>query len=136
MTLLAPPNGWIKAIREALGMTARQLAARMGVLPSRIPVIEKAEVTGSTTVRTLRQAAVAMNCTFVYAFVPIEPLDEILRKRATQKAQRDLDRINHTMRLENQELRRSDLEAERKRTIDLLLSGSLRGLWDEGHEHA
>ncbi len=31
--LIAPPNGWIKAIREALGMTTRQLAARMRRAP-------------------------------------------------------------------------------------------------------
>src|ERR1700691_2374071 len=86
MKLIAPPKGWIRAIRESLGMTARQLAARMGVGVSRIPVIEEAEVTGSTTLKTMRQAATAMNCAFVYAFVPIEPLDDILRDRATQKA--------------------------------------------------
>ena len=135
MTLVAPPRGWIKAIRESLGMTARQLAARMGAAPSRIPVIEKAEVTGSTTLRTLRQAAAAMNCTFVYAFVPIEPLDDILRERAMQKARYDISRLDHTMRLENQALLTSDLDAERKRTSDLILSGSLRGLWDEEPDH-
>lgn len=131
MTLVAPPKGWIKAIRESLGMTARQLAARMGVAPSRIPAIEKAEVTGATTLRTLRQAAGAMNCAFVYAFVPIEPLDDMLRERAMQKARTDVSRVDHTMRLENQALLKSDLDAEQQRTIGLILSGSLRGLWDE-----
>ncbi len=135
MTLVAPPRGWIKAIRESLGMTARQLAARMGVAPSRIPVIEKAEVTGSTTLRTLRQAAAAMNCAFVYAFVPIEPLDEVLRERAMHKVRKDVSRLDHTMRLENQALLSSDLDAEQERTIDLILSGSLRGLWDEELDH-
>lgn len=135
MTLDAPPKGWIKAIRESLGMTLRQLAARMGVAPSRIPVIEKAEVTGSTTLRTLRQAAAAMNCAFVYAFVPIEPLDDILRDRVMQKARKDVSRLDHTMRLENQALLKSDLDAEQQRMIELILSGSLRGLWDEEKDH-
>ena len=130
MTLVVPPKGWIKAIRESLGMTARQLAARIGVAPSRIPAIEKAEVTGSTTVRTLRQVAAAMDCAFVYAFVPVEPLDDMLRKRAMQKAREDVLRIDHTMRLEDQALLKSDLGAEERRTVDLILSGSLRGLWD------
>jgi len=128
--IIAPPKGWVKAIRESLGMTARQLAARMGAAPSRIPAIEKAEVTGATTIKTLRQAAEAMNCTFVYAFVPTKPLDDILRDRAKQKAQADVVRLDHTMRLENQALLKSDLEAEQQRMIDLILSGSLRGLWD------
>src|SRR5271165_4089448 len=92
--LEAPPKGWMKAIRESLGMTARQLAARMGVAPSRIPAIEKAEVTGATTLRTLRQAAAAMDCAFVYAFVPIEPLDDILRERAVQKAREDISLLD------------------------------------------
>jgi predicted DNA-binding mobile mystery protein A len=131
LELAAPPKGWIKAIRESLGMTARQLAARMGVGPSRIPVIEKAEVSGSTTVRTLRPAAAAMDCAFVYAFVPIEPLDDILRRRATQNARSDVSRLDHTMRLENQALLKSDLDAELQRAIDRILSSSLRGLWEE-----
>jgi len=136
MTLVAPPKGWIKAIRESLGMSARQLAARMGVAPSRIPAIEKAEVTGATTLRTLRQAAAAMDSAFVYVFVPIEPLDDMLRERAMQKAQKDVSRLDHTMRLENQALLKSDLEDEQQRTLDLILAGSLRGLWDEERGHA
>ncbi len=126
-----PPRGWMKAIREALGMTARQLAARMGVSPSRIPVIEKAEVTGATTIKTLREAAEAMNCTFVYAFVPTKPLDDILRDRVVQKTRKTIARLDHTMRLENQALLKSDLDDEQRRMIELVLSGSLRGLWED-----
>ncbi len=118
-------------------MTARQLAARMGVGPSRIPVIEEAELTGSTTLKTMRQAAAAMNCAFVYVFVPVEPLDDMLRDRATEKARKEVVRLDHTMRLENQALLKADLDAERQRSIDLILSGSLRGLWDdEEDQHA
>lgn len=127
----APPKGWVKAIREALGMTARQLAARMGAAPSRIPVIEKAEITGATTIKTLREAAEAMNCTFVYAFVPTKPLDDILRERAMKKTRANIVRLDHTMRLENQALHQSDLDDEQRRMIDLILSGSLRGLWED-----
>ena len=116
-------------------MTVRQLAARMGVAPSRIPAIEKAENTGATTLRTLRQAAAAMDCAFVYAFVPIKPLENMLRERAMQKARKDVARLDHTMRLENQALLKPDLDAEQQHTIDLILSGSLRGLWDEERDH-
>ena len=131
ITTAAPPKGWIKAIRESLGMTARQLAARMGAAPSRIPAIEKAEVSGATTLRTMRRAAEAMNCSFVYAFVPIEPLDDILRRRAMLKARGDVARVDHSMRIENQALLKSDLNADVKRSAALNLAGSLRGLWDE-----
>lgn len=131
LNVVAPPRGWMRAIREALSMSTRQLAARMKAAPSRVPAIEKAEVSGATTIRTLREAAAAMNCTFVYAFVPTKPLDEILRDRAAQKAGRDIARLDHTMRLENQALLKSDLDDEQRRMIDLILSGSPRSLWDD-----
>jgi hypothetical protein len=35
------------------------------------------------------------------------------------------------MRIENQALLKSDLNADVKRSADLNLAGSLRGLWDE-----
>ncbi len=134
ITLTVPPRGWIRAIRESIGMTARQLALRMSVAPSRIPTIEKAELTGATTLRTMRQVAAALDCAFVYALVPIEPLDEMLRDRAMKTAREDIARLNQTMRLENQALLTSDLDAERQRAIELILAGSLRGLWDEDHD--
>ncbi|RCS21670.1 mobile mystery protein A [Phyllobacterium salinisoli] len=131
LKLIMPPRGWMKAIREALGMSTRQLATRMGAAASRIPAIEKAEVSGATTIKTLREAAAAMNCTFVYAFVPVKPLDDILRERAAEKAGQDVTRLDHTMRLENQALLKSDLEDERRRLIDAMLAGSPRRLWED-----
>src|SRR6187402_1933212 len=53
----APPRGWLRAIREAIGMTAEQLASRREVATSRIYALEKAEVTGATTLNSLREAA-------------------------------------------------------------------------------
>jgi predicted DNA-binding mobile mystery protein A len=132
---VVPPRGWIRAIRDSLGMTTRQLAARMSVGPSRIPVIEKAEITGATTIKTLRDAAEALNCTFVYAFVPVKPLDEILEDRAKLKVRQDLARLDQTMRLENQAILKSDLEDEQRRMVEQVLSGSLRGLWDDDLQH-
>ena len=129
--LIAPPSGWIKAIREALGMTTRQLAARMGAARSRVTAIEKAEVNGSTTIKTLREAAEAMNCTFVYAIVPTSTLDDILRDQAAKKADVELARHHHTMRLENQAMDKRDLAAERERLVSDMLAGSLRRVWDD-----
>ena len=131
LNVVTPPRGWMKAIREALGMSTRQLAARMGASPSRIPAIEKAEASGATTIKTLREAAAAMNCAFVYAFVPLKPLDEIRRDRAAQKAAADVARLDHTMRLENQALLKPDLDDEKRRMIDRILAESGRTLWED-----
>jgi predicted DNA-binding mobile mystery protein A len=127
----APARGWLRAIRDALGMTTRQMAARMGTAPSRVPAIEKAEVHGGLTLKTLREAAEALDCTLVYAIVPKAPLDRVLRARAEARADRELARLDHTMRLENQALTSSDLAEERERMIAELLAGPPARLWDE-----
>ena len=130
-SLARPPRGWIKAIREALGMTTRQLAMRLGVAPSRIPAIEKGEVHGSLTLQSLREAAEALDCRLVYALVPRKPLEELLRERARAYASERLQSIHHTMHLENQAMEGEDFEAERERLIDDLIKNDLRHLWSQ-----
>lgn len=129
--LMPPPRGWIRAIREALGMSTKQLASRLKVVPSRVTALEQAEVTDSTTLKSLRQAAEAMDCTLIYAIVPTHPLEEMLRARARILANEELARTNHTMRLENQALDPDDLTAAQERIIDELITGSLRRLWEQ-----
>ena len=38
-----PPRGWLRAIRDALGLTTKQLAARIGVSQPRVVALEKGE---------------------------------------------------------------------------------------------
>ncbi len=128
--ILAPSRGWTKAIREALGMTSRQLAQRMGVAPSRVTAIEKAETTGAITVRTLRDAAEALDCELVYAFVPRKPLDDILFDQAERKVRNELAHLNHTMRLENQAVGPQELKEQKRRIIADYLSRYQRRLWE------
>lgn len=126
-----PPHGWLRAIRESLGMASSQFADRLGVVPSRITALEKAEVQGTVTLKTLREAAEALECELVYALVPRQSLDETLRARAVSRAEKDLARVHHTMRLENQGLTPEDLAEQRERKIAELMNGSPRRLWDD-----
>ena len=44
VALLTPPTkGWVKAIREALGLTLAQLALKLGVSATRVTTIEQGE---------------------------------------------------------------------------------------------
>jgi predicted DNA-binding mobile mystery protein A len=126
-----PPHGWVKAIREALGMSAQKLADRLDVSRPRGAMIEKAERTGATSLKTLRETAEAMDCVLVYAIVPRTSLDQIIRDQAAKKADAELERLHHTMRLENQAMATRDLSDERERLIQEILAGSPRRLWDE-----
>jgi len=129
--IVMPSRGWAKAIRESLGMTTRQLAARMGVAPSRVTTIEKAEPAGAVTLKTLRETAEALGCQLVYAFVPTKPLDDILHDQAARKVRNELSQLNHTMRLENQALTPADLKDEEQRLLSEWLTHLNRRLWDK-----
>jgi predicted DNA-binding mobile mystery protein A len=128
--LTVPPRGWLKAVRESLCMTTRQVAQRMGVAPSRILAIEKAEINATTSLKTLQNAAQAMDCSLVYAIVPNHKLDDILLKQAQKIAQQEIQHIHHTMALENQSLSKLDLEHARQRLLEELLQQPRR-LWDK-----
>lgn len=102
---LARPNqGWIRAIRQALGMTTRQLAHRMGIAQGTLTGLEVSEISGSIRLDTLQKAAEAMNCSLVYAFVPKAPLEEIVQEQARKVAAKQLSPVEHSMLLENQAL--------------------------------
>lgn len=112
-------------------MTTRQLAERMGVAPSRVTTIEKAEALGAITLKTLRETAEALDCQFVYAFVPTKALDDILHDQAERKVRNELAHLNHTMRLENQAVNAEDLEGQKRRIVADYLSHFSRKLWDK-----
>jgi len=126
-----PPRGWVRAIRDALNMTSRQLAARVGVSQSSVAALEKSEVGGTVSLATLKQAAEALDCHVVYALVPNTSLEETMRRRAHLIADKQLARGNHTMRLENLAVVADDLASERERLIDDLVRTNSRRLWDE-----
>lgn len=126
--LTRPQKGWIRAIREALGMSTAQLAARVGVKQPVLYNIEASEIAGTVKLETLERVAAALNCRLVYALIPNEPLEEMVRKRALEVAVRHLSAVQHTMRLENQEV---DDDTARRRQLDTVLSQiDMRRLWD------
>jgi predicted DNA-binding mobile mystery protein A len=126
-----PPKGWIRAIRDALGLTARQLAARMGRAHSTLVRLERSEVDDAITLGSLREVGAAMGCTLVYALIPNRPLADIVRARAEMVAEAQLSRMHHTMRLEDQALREDDLADERERLIAAILARGGGRLWKE-----
>ncbi len=126
-----PPKGWIRAIRDALGLTVRQLAKRMRKTHSVIVRLESGEVADTITLGSLRAAAEAMDCTLIYAIVPNRSLSDTVRARAATIADAQLARIHHTMRLEDQALEPDDLAQQRERLIATVLARGGSRLWDE-----
>lgn len=127
--LVVPAKGWIKAIRESLGMSTYQLAKRMGVSQSTMNQMEHAEARGAIQLSSLKRAAEAMNCTLVYALVPNGSLEDFLQKQARLVAAEQLKPIEQTMRLEDQSLTAEESKAQLDDYIRTQLNP--RTVWDK-----
>lgn len=124
-----PRNGWLRAIRQALGMTTRQLAKSVGVTQAAVVDAERSEAKGDITLATLRRYATAMDCELVYALVPNRPLQESLEARAEQVARDQVLRVRHSMALEDQQTSNQHLEGEVAELRRKLLAGKRSRLW-------
>lgn len=126
-----PAKGWLRAVREALGMTGKQFARRLGVSAPRVTVLEKDELSGGVTLNTMRQAAEALDCIFVYAVVPRESLTDIVRKRARSLAGKRLARVSHSMLLEAQQLTGEEQRKMLASEIEELTMNMPKELWED-----
>jgi predicted DNA-binding mobile mystery protein A len=123
----APVRGWIKAIRESLGMTTEQLAKRLGVKQPSVFAIEQSEAKGTIELATLRRVAEALDCRLIYALVPNNPLETMVRDRARIFAGRRRAPIEHSMLLEDQAVTRKDVD---DRVDEIVRETNPRLFWD------
>ena len=116
----APARGWIRTLREALGMTTAQLGRRLGVSQQSIVGFEKREPGGEITLKQLRRIGDALECDVLYAMVPRNSLRKRVDNRAEELAKQDVASVSHSMMLEAQKTdsaRAADLVEQRKREI-------------------
>lgn len=126
-----PPKGWIRAIRNALGMTARQLAGRLGVAQQAVARIERDELAGSVTIKTMQRIAKELDCVFVCGFVPCSSLEATIRKQAQQLAAKRLGRASQHMGLEGQALSKEENQKVASEMVEELVGAVPSALWDE-----
>lgn len=129
--LAMPPNGWVKSIRAALGMSMQQLGNKLHVSKQAVMDIEKREVDGSITIKSLHQIARAMDMQLVYGFVPNDgSLDALIEKRATALATQIVMRTANNMRLEDQANSEERLKSAIKERAKAIKSEMPKILWD------
>lgn len=123
--IVPQPSGWIKTVREAIGMTVSQLAARLGVTQPRITKMESNE--DNLKLSTMKKAAEGMNCEFVYYFKPRTTFQNLVDEQAKKKAAEVLKTVNVNMALENQEI--AEDEAVKDFASDLI-NTKIKQIWD------
>ena len=129
---LPPRKGWIRSIRDALGMSGRQLARRVKLSQQRIAVIEKQELDGSLTLKTLRKMAEGLDCALVFSLVPRKSLEQTLREQVERVVQDRLAKAGHLMDLEGQGLAEVDRRHVREEMVAEILARPPSTLWSEG----
>lgn len=98
-----PSNGWLASVREALGLSLRQVGEKMHASGQAIQQFERAEAEDRITVRALRRVAGTLGCELVYVLVPrTGSFVELAERPKREQATRDVRRVVHTMALEDQ----------------------------------
>ena len=126
-----PPTGWIKAIRNAIGMSMQQLGNTLSVSKQGILDIEKREKEGSITIRSLKEIARVLDMQLVYGFVPNDgSLDALIEKRAKELATKIVLRTSNTMKLEDQGNTNKRIEKAIKERAEEIKNDMPKILWD------
>ena len=126
---LVPKQGWVRTVREALGMTVDALATRLSITPTAVRKMEKSEMNETISLKTLQRAAEALDCEIKYALVPKNTLSEIKTQQATIKAKEKLQSISHSMKLEDQEVDAESQKLLLEELVKELLEGNGKKLW-------
>ena len=124
-----PKGGWLRAVRQALGMTTRQLASAVGVTQTAVVDAERNEASGDITFATLQRYAAALGCEVRYVLVPKHPLEQMLEERADRVAREQVSRVRHSMSLEDQQTGKDHMEREIAEIRKRLLDGKRSRLW-------
>lgn len=124
-----PQIGWVRAIRESLGMSTVALARRLGITHAGVRKLESSESSEAITLASLRKLAEALDCELRYELIPRTSLKEQLQARAEKVAQERLRPIAHSMALEDQAVQGSVNKLQMDQEVKNLLEGSRRDLW-------
>ncbi|HQT82267.1 MAG TPA: mobile mystery protein A [Ferrovaceae bacterium] len=124
-----PKSGWVRAIRESLGMSAAAFARRLGMTPAGVRKLESAEASDAITLASLRKLAQALDCELQYALVPRTSLVQQVKNQAETVARERLRPIAHSMALEDQAVQEPQNKLQLELAIKDLIEGSRRELW-------
>jgi len=129
--LQTPLEGWLRTVRNALGMSGAQLARKMGVTRARVAQAERAERSGGITLKSMQATAEAMGCRFVYAIVPPERIEDIIMAQARKKAMAVVGTASKHMALENQTLPNDKIAQEVERLTQEIAREMPPDFWND-----
>ncbi|MEY2658748.1 MAG: hypothetical protein RLZZ395_2490 [Pseudomonadota bacterium] len=124
-----PRSGWVRAIRESLGMSAAAFARRLGMSHAGVRKLEASEASDAISLATLRKLAEALDCELQYALVPRQSLRQQVHNRAVLVVQERMAPIEHSMALEDQAVDEPLSRLQQDMAVQTLIDGPRRKLW-------
>ncbi|HEY9169879.1 MAG TPA: mobile mystery protein A [Lutibacter sp.] len=107
-----PERGWVYTIRTALNMTLQQLGHRLKISTQGVKDVEKRELTGSISIKSMKEVAKALDLQFVYGFVSNHSsLEKFIELKAHELAEKILLKGLNTVS-ENKELSEVEIQQE------------------------
>jgi predicted DNA-binding mobile mystery protein A len=129
--VIVPPIGWIKAIRNGIGMSMEQLGKKLSITKQGVMDIEKREKEGAITIKSMQEIAKAMDMKLVYGFVPnAGSLEQMIETRAIEMAKKIVERTSNTMKLEDQANSKERIEKAIKERASEIINNTPKILWD------
>lgn len=123
-------RGYIREIRDSLGLTSTQLAIRLGVSQPAVVRLENSEKQGSISLNSLKKIAEAVDCNLVYALVPKRSLEETLASQAKLAAEKLVGRVDHSMALEAQSTSKAEIQKQIDEVAGELMRNLDKRIWE------
>ncbi|AWH75682.1 mobile mystery protein A [Dokdonia sp. Dokd-P16] len=129
--VLVPERGWIHTIRTTLNMTMAQLGTALNITRQGVKRIEDSEASGTITLNSLKDVAIAMDLKLVYALVPKDgTIDHLVQLKAEKLAKKIVLRTNQHMKLEDQGIGDEKIAETIKELAYEIKREMKKSLWD------
>ena len=126
-----PPTGWVKAVRSALGISLQQLGNKLSLTKQSIQEMESREKNYTITLKTLNEAANALDMELVYAFIPKDgSLEALIDRKAKALATKIVLQTSNNMKLEDQGNSEERIQKAIEERTEILKNEMPKILWD------
>jgi len=124
-----PKDGWIRTIRQTLGMSGAQFAQRMGYTRNKVSILERKEASGDISINQLKELANSLDADFVYCVVPRKDPEQLIEDQAKKKATEMILKTHQNMYLESQHISNEAQEEQIRFLADEIKRAGGKALW-------
>lgn len=125
-----PERGWVYTIRTALNMTLQQLGHKLKITIQGVQDIEKRELSGSISLKSMKEVGKALDMKFVYGFVSNHhSIDEFIELKSRELAEKMVLKNSNAL-AENKVINKEELQLEIEGYMRKIKTEIPKSLWD------